>query len=284
MNKKNSKKVTKAAKVVKESEAKVEVKIRKEDIKRRWVKEGWIVIGDVTSRGCVSYSCKDREEEIKDDRLDAEWNTHKTVTSVEEQETLQRECGKARRSLANLGTHMGVFHFVPEDKGDELEKVLEDIRLTCLGHNQAARYTRLTPNFIVYRVEGTDARVAKVLYDRLIELADKVATGLSNGDAKAVRWWLKNLEDVRNNIPTASEVGGKIDATIEVMRKAAKEAVEKAKEAAKKGDNGKESELVKKISAGPIEGLRASLVEATSTVEAIADKLNLPAAAPRQIE
>lgn len=250
--------------------------------KQNWLKDGFVVVGQVSGSGCTSYGQSERTSKESGKRVTERWVTNKEVKDKEEQERLATTVRGMRYSIASLGVHYDVFTFVPLDQSAELEQRLKAIEQETAEYNRTAKCTSIRPNYIVYSVGGNDARVAKVMYDRLIEVADQVNKAISAGNVRDMRWWLSQLAGMTDALP--QQAAGKLSEKMKVVREKAIAAVKAAKKSA--GDGDKQDRIVKeikKIGGKPVAAIRAALVETAEQIKMqLKNKPILPT--PRSVE
>lgn len=242
---------------------------------------GYLVVGNITHRGCASYRQEGKtERKVGDDGLETEYTAQKHVRSKTEQQRVGQVRSGLARKLVGLGTHIAHFgYLVPRESKEELEATIKEIRDGCIDYNQSAKYTSLHAHFTVFEVDGTDERVASALYDRVVDLLGQCLKHIEAGDVKSLRGTLSQMTGLEKVLP--AKAGSAISKVIEDARKQAKEAIRSAKET-----EAKVEELAKPmLEAVEIDGIRAQFIEAARRVdEAAQSKSILPEAIVRNTE
>ena len=236
---------------------------------RNYLQDGYLVVGAITQRGCVSYSHKNREEQTDGKRLDADWQTHKVCLSVEEDKKLGFTRGILTRKIEQLGTSLsGYGVYIPVTKARELEETIREVYQGIEDYNSESEYTRLEGSFVVFPIKGGDERVAQVLYNRTVDLLGAVNSAIEKGDVKGLRDALGKMKGLDRVLPV--NTGEKLTKMIETARKAARRAVKAVKKST--DIESKQAEkIANELSGLNVEGIRASFVE-------IADEVNSKAA------
>ena len=228
------------------------------------------------------------EEKVKGNVLDAEWRTLKRIADVKEHQDLQQLQHKLRHSLGySLGVHLGAAQFIPEAAAAELDKALRALDQECAEFNATHKTVSLRPQYLVYRVEANDARLAKVAYSRLIEIVTGISEALSQGNLRDLRAWVGRLGSAENVLP--SETFSTMKGVVATLREQAKEAIKAAKANLPVGDKQAIEEAVtkavRKINAGPVNAIRASFVEVENDLtREQSGKSRLPSVGVRQVE
>lgn len=224
---------------------------------RQYIKPGFLVVGDVTSTGCVSYEIRDRKEKVTDNKERAHWKTDKFVSNVKEQRDLVRTGTSLKRKISKLGARIGnVGCIVPMDRGKALEEAIRQIEQDVDEYNGLARETSLFASIAVFQIAATDDRVALMLYNKTTELLTRVADAIKDGNVVELRRQiqrLKGLDSVMSG-STAKQVGK----VIKQARNAAKLVTKKVKDL----DEKKAMKVAKKMLKGvPVNAVRADVVE-----------------------
>jgi len=230
----------------------------------QYIKDGYLVVGAISQTGCVSYTHKDRKQEIDGERLDADWNTHKIVISVKEQRALGYTRNLLTKKISNLGTAISNFGvFVSKDLGNELEAAISVAREGVWEYNAKAKYTRLAFNFTVFEISGGDERVARALYDNTVSLLENVNECVEKGDVKGLRYALSRMKGISDILP--KDTGAKLADQIKAAREAAKAAVKAADEGG--SEDQKNKKIVDALKGVNATGLRASLIETIDEID-----------------
>lgn len=249
----------------------------------RYINDGYLVISNISQSGCVSYSHSDREVEQEGERVEEDWNTHKTIMSETEQKSLMATRKGMIRKIERLGLPLSGFGvFVPLKNGAELEETLQAVEGEISDYNDGATFTHLSGSFTVFQITGGDERVAKALYDQTIDTLNVILDTVAKGDIKGLRGAIQSLKGMEDILP--QKTGEELSKSIEDARKLARQAVKEIKEIGnEEGQVKKSVEILKNVD---FDGVRASLVETFETiVEESKDKTFVPdLTSPREIE
>jgi len=234
-------------------------------ITRNFIKDGYLVVGTITQRGCVSYTHSDRDEKIEGERLDADWSTHKVCLSVEEDKKLGFTRGKLTRSIEALGSSLaGYGTYVPITKAQELEDAIKSVYAEIEAYNREAQYTRLEGSYVVFPIKGGDERIAQVLYQKAVRLLNSVAESIDKGDVKGLRDALGKMKGLDSVLP--NDTGQKLSKMIEDARKKAREAVKVVKKMTDV-ESKQQEEMAKRLKAMDVSGIRAQFIEVANEVD-----------------
>jgi len=237
--------------------------------KANYIKDGYLVVGGISQRGCVSYTHSGRKKNESGERLEEDWETHKVVLSVDEQKNLSSTRRLLRRKISSLGSIINDFGiYVPREAGNELEAAISVANEGVREYNKKAKYTRLQANFTVFEIGGGDERVAKALYDNTVNLLDDMNEAIEKGDIKALRYSIKRMRGISSVLPP--QTGKKLAAQIKEAREAAKEAVKAQSESG--SEKQKLEKAVKALKKVSVNGLRISLVETVTKMDKSAKK------------
>jgi len=231
----------------------------------KYIQDGYLVVGGISQRGCVSYRHSGRSGDVDGVRLEEDWSTHKTVLDVNEQRRLKAAKNTLTRKILRLGAPLANFGvYVRQDKAEELEAVLREVDAEVRTYNASARYTYMLSSFTVFQILGGDERIARALYDRAVNLIDEISTAIGKGDVKAIRSSLRGLRGLDEILP--AETGAEISKAINEARAAAREATKAVKDSTGTDDEKAEAmaEQMKNIDLG---GIRASLIETSEDLE-----------------
>ena len=249
-----------------------------------YIEDGYLVVGDVSQSGCTSYRLSDRDVKREGDQQREEWNTKKLVLSVEEQRAVSAVRRVLRRKVTGLGASIaGYGVYVPSKRGADLDGALRAIDEEARAYNRKAKYTRLSPFYTVFTIEGGDERVARALYDRAISLVNELSECVANGDVKGIRRIASDMVGLDTVLDQTT--AGRISETIDAARKAARAATKKLK-----NTSGSKDQKLKKVMAEletlDVSGIRASLVETIEQVdEGLEDQAYVPdLVSVRQVE
>lgn len=237
----------------------------------KYIKDGYLVVGGISQRGCVSYTHSGRKKNETGERLEEDWETHKVVLSVDEQKNLSSTRRLLRRKISSLGSIINDFGiYVPREFGNELEAAISVANDGVREYNKKAKYTRLQSNFTVFEIGGGDERVAKALYDNTVNLLEDMNEAIEKGDIKALRYSIKRMRGISSVLPP--QTGKKLANQIKEAREAAKEAVKA------QGDSGTDKQklekAVKALQKVSVSGLKASLVETVTKMDKSSKKLS----------
>jgi len=229
------------------------------------IQDGYLVVGTITQRGCVSYTHKNRDETVVDDRMDAEWETKKVVYSVEENKNLFTTRAALNRKIESLGASLaGYGVIVPITQGRELDDVLREVYTGIDEYNRNAVYTRLEGGFVVFTIKGGDERIAAALYNRAVSLLEEVAEFIDKGDVKGLRNALTKMTNLDKVLD--KRTGEKLSKMIEGARKAARAAVKAVKKSTDVESKKKEAMAGILSETLDIRGIRASFIEVQEEV------------------
>ena len=256
-------------------------KERKDITRASYLKDGYLVVGIIRRQGCTSYVMHDKDEKIDGETLTADWMTQKTCSSVTEEKAMLSTCYELNKKVFQLGVRISNFGtVVPYEKGAELEKAMTEIDEGVKTYNATAKYTRLFAELSVFLVDGGDEKVAKVMYNRVVESLTSVKDAIDKGDIKGLRESLNDLSGIDSILPM--ETGEKLSKQIESARKAARQAVQATKDIGRDSEKAKTAAFI--MSKVGVEGLRATFVEIAEQINDKAKTYSLPVVDARQIE
>jgi len=240
---------------------------------RSYLQDGYLVVGTIQQRGCISYTHKNREEQVEGQRLEADWETHKVCLSVDEDKKLGFTRGILTRKIEALGSSLsGYGVYVPVTMGRELDETIKEVYAEIAKYNSEAQYTRLEGSFVVFPIKGGDERIAQVLYNRTVDLLNVVDRAIIEGDVKALRDALGKMKGLDRVLP--ADTGEKLSRMITKARKAAREAVKSVKKSTDV-ESKQAEKMAQSLSGLNVNGIRASFVEIAEEVNSKATKRSI---------
>lgn len=249
---------------------------------KTYLKSGYLVVGNVTQRGCATYRQENRTGTRVGDGLEEDWQAHKSCASVEEQKKVSAYRSIFSSKIAALGTYISGFgYLVQKERGQELEDTLRGIEAAVAQYNSEARYTRLGATFAIFETQATDEKVARALYGKVVGVLTEANKAIQAGDVKGLREALDNLKGTESMLP--EETGQKLSRVIKMAREAAKRAVKAIKEGVTEMGT---AAVVKQVMAEvDVSGVRAGMIEMEREITSeIAGASYVPECDVRQVE
>jgi len=244
---------------------------KKKTTTKKLIESGVLVVGNVLMQDCASYTQTNKGIQKRGNTEDTEWEGHKHVKDVNEHKRVRSMRSILASRIARLGTNIaGMGYLVPIERAAELDEVFAGIDADVRKYNAESNYTRLDAWFNVFEISGSDERIARVVYKKASDLLEATTEAIQKGDVKALRLSLANLKGVTSMIPSTQAAD--VTAFIDETRKAAKEALKKAKEV----DTDKmEKSIRKDLKKVPVNAIRAQMIEVVEDIEKRSDKLTV---------
>lgn len=228
---------------------------------REYLRPGFLVVGEVKQRGCLSYRHSEYREENGGRSLHAEWKTDKYVADLDEQRALCNCRQRAMLALRSLGSPVGGLGIiVPLDREDDLRRTIAAVEESVREYNDAATCTGLSAHFTWFVIEPSDERIARALYEQAADVVDRLSDAIGRGDIKALRAGLRDLSGLDAVLPSDTALA--VSETIRSARQRARTATRAAK---KLNGEAATEEARRILQSVPVDGLRAALIEAAPT-------------------
>jgi hypothetical protein len=196
------------------------------------LRPGLLVSLKTSIRGNVNYKTLTLEGDhiTETGERRARWETERTVTDPQEHEAAIRARSLARSKIQCVCANSAFGLLCPESKASELEAAVAEARRIVDAFNAQAGLTRLSFNLIAGKIAPDDVEAIKAINSEMSDLMASMAEGLSNLDVSKVRDAANKARSVGAML--TDDAKERVQAAIEVARKAARAIVQAGEEGA----------------------------------------------------
>jgi len=160
----------------------------------------------------------------------ARWETERTVVDPQEHEAAIRARSLARSKIQCVCANSAFGLLCPESKASELEAAVAEARAIVDAFNAQAGLTRLSFNLIAGKIAPDDVEAIRAINSEMSDLMSSMAEGLANLDVSKVRDAANKARSVGAML--TDDAKERVQAAIEVARKAARAIVQAGEEGA----------------------------------------------------
>ncbi len=187
------------------------------------LKPGLLVSLKSSVQGNVSYRKRDIETDhiTEDGKLEARWETERTIVDPGEHEAAVKVRSKARALVTGVCVASAFGLLCPESGAGNLEAAIAEARRLTDAFNESARLTRVSVYVIAGRVAANDVEATKAINSEVRDLLEDMKEGIANLDVGVIRAAANKARAIGAMLaPDASErVRVAIDAARTVARK-----------------------------------------------------------------
>jgi len=162
------------------------------------VNSGWLLVGGVSTHGCIHYNQGDKKQEnYLEDGEKASYSSEKIIYSKGEQKGMLAKRASLYKKLRDLGPEIPCGFFVTIDKTEALESTIKEIKAEITTFNDGCKYVSLSFNVLVFKISGEDESiVARQLFEVANEQLERLKDAMVDCNITKIRSVLRNSRGI----------------------------------------------------------------------------------------
>lgn len=196
------------------------------------LRPGLLVSLKTTLTGNINYAKRTIEAEhvTATGAARAKWETERTISDPAEHENAEKARAKAGSLIRSVCARSAFGLLCAEQDADKLEDAIREARQIADDFNKTARLSHVAVYIICGRVAPDDVEAVRAINSEIRDLMSDMADGVRALDVEKIRDAANRAKNVGAMLPT--ETMARVQAAIDVARKAARQIVKAGEQAA----------------------------------------------------